>query len=224
MKMLSILLFFNLGGGELFIIGGLILLIGIFRAIGSKKNVTSTLILRRFKIEESTFAGDTLVEIVGRTSGFMGWLLTILGLSPETTFIVSRTKVSYKGSSLSGETHQVVPLPSVASTHCGYTKSILLLILGIIILLGGLYVGFTSYGNESTPILFGLIVGGIFLVSYWLSKKITIQIETSGGLMMGIAFKRSIIENIPIDIEQALKVIKTVNDQVVKSQIGNVVL
>lgn len=215
------------GGMGVGVIGGLLaillvvfVLIGVLRSIGGKNSVSATLVLRNFKITESALAGDTLVEIVGRSSGFKAWLLTVMGLSPETTFKVSRTEVSYKGSSLSGETHQIVPLPSVASTHCGYTKSIFSLILGIIIILGGLLIG-----TENTSILLlGLVIGGLFIISYWLSKKIIIKIETSGGLMMGIAFKRSVIENVPVNMEQALKVIKIVNEQVVKSQVGNEVM
>lgn len=215
------------GGMGVGVIGGLLAILlvvfvlkGVLRSIGGKNSVSATLVLRNFKITESALAGDTLVEIVGRSSGFKAWLLTVMGLSPETTFKVSRTEVSYKGSSLSGETHQIVPLPSVASTHCGYTKSIFSLILGIIIILGGLLIG-----TENTSILLlGLVIGGLFIISYWLSKKIIIKIETSGGLMMGIAFKRSVIENVPVNMEQALKVIKIVNEQVVKSQVGNEVM
>ena len=207
-------------GGLLAILLVVFVLIGVLRSIGGKNSVSATLVLRNFKITESALAGDTLVEIVGRSSGFKAWLLTVMGLSPETTFKVSRTEVSYKGSSLSGETHQIVPLPSVASTHCGYTKSIFSLILGIIIILGGLLIG-----TENTSILLlGLVIGGLYINSYWLSKKIIIKIETSGGLMMGIAFKRSVIENVPVNMEQALKVIKIVNEQVVKSQVGNEVM
>lgn len=215
------------GGMGVGVIGGLLAILlvvfvlkGVLRSIGGKNSVSATLVLRNFKITESALAGDTLVEIVGRSSGFKAWLLTVMGLSPETTFKVSRTEVSYKGSSLSGETHQIVPLPSVASTHCGYTKSIFSLILGIIIILGGLLIG-----TENTSILLlELVIGGLFIISYWLSKKIIIKIETSGGLMMGIAFKRSVIENVPVNMEQALKVIKIVNEQVVKSQVGNEVM
>lgn len=218
------------GGMGVGVIGGLLAILlvvfvlkGVLRSIGGKNSVSATLVLRNFKITESALAGDTLVEIVGRRSGFKAWLLTVMGLSPETTFKVSRTEVSYKGSSLSGETHQIVPLPSVASTHCGYTKSIFSLILGIIIILGGL--GGLLIGTENTSILLlELVIGGLFIISYWLSKKIIIKIETSGGLMMGIAFKRSVIENVPVNMEQALKVIIIVNEQVVKSQVGNEVM
>jgi hypothetical protein len=66
--------------------------------------------------------------------------------------------------------------------------------------------------------LLGLLIGGAFLVAYWLSKKIIISFETHGGLFLGLAFQRSLIENVPVDMEQARRAIRIVNERVVESQ------
>ena len=208
--------FGNLGSSEMLIIGIILLLVlgSVFmKGRGGSVRISGpTLVLRRFKIDESPSA-QTPVEIIGRVSGLTAWLLTTMGFDAETTLKVSTTDVSFKSSSLSGETHQVVPLASVSSTHCGYSKPIGLLIIGSLILIGGLI---------ASQFVAGLLLGGIFLLAYWLTKKITISVETSGGLLMGLAFKRSVIENVSVDIEQALKAIRIVNDNVVKSQTSHV--
>ena len=67
--------------------------------------------------------------------------------------------------------------------------------------------------------MIGLVIGGIFLIAYYLSKKIAISLETSGGMVLGLSFKRSVIENVSVDLEQALKVIRIVNQKVIESQV-----
>ena len=64
-----------------------------------------------------------------------------------------------------------------------------------------------------------IILGIIFLIVYALNKKIMISIETKGSSMMGLSFKRSVIENVAVNIEQAKKAIKLVNEKLISSQI-----
>lgn len=182
-----------------------------------------TLVLRRFHIDETPSA-NILVDIVGRPKGIIAWLLTILGIDAETSLKATDKEVTFRSSSLFGQIHHVAPLPSISSTHCGYSKPIGYLILGIIFILVGLLSSvspvlwqFGLYGSRG--LIFGLVVGVVFLIAYWLSKKMTMVFETSGGMTMGLIFKRSVIENIPIDIEQALKAIYIVNNKITESQV-----
>jgi ribosomal protein S27AE len=64
----------------------------------------------------------------------------------------------------------------------------------------------------------GLILGVFLVILYWLSKKIYIAVHTKGGLSLGLSFKRSIIENISVDFEQDMKVIKIINRKITSSQ------
>lgn len=179
-----------------------------------------TLVLRRFKIDESPSA-IVLVDIVGRTSGIIAFLLTVIGLSTETILKVTDKEVTFKGSSLFGETHQVVPLAGVASTHCGYSKPIGYLIIGVIFLLYPIlsYLGLGPNIQSLSGILPFWVFGAIFLLVYFLYKKIFISLETNGGMVLNISFKRSVIENVSVDMEQALKVIQIINQKVIESQV-----
>jgi hypothetical protein len=191
--------------------------IGLAKRGGGIRITGPTLVLRKFKIIEDSSA-DLLVDIVGRASGLTTWLLTVIGFDAETSLKVTKQEISFKSSSLFGQTLQVVPLPSASSTHCGYSKPIGYLIAGAIILIGGIITGLVQRGGGAI-ILFSLIIGGIFLVAYYLSKKIVISVETSGGIILGLSFKRSVIENVGVDIEQALKAIMIVNQKIIESQI-----
>jgi hypothetical protein len=212
---------FGIGVLELIVLAVVVLVLvgrGLARRGGGGILISGpTLVLRRFKIDETSTA-NVLVDIVGRASGITAWLLTVMGFDAETSLKVTDKEVSFRSSSLFGQTHQVVPLPSVSSTHCGYSKPIGYLIVGAIFLIGGILSGLGESGG-GTVILSGLVIGGILLIAYYLSKKIVISIETSGGMVLGLSFKQSVIENVSVDMEQALKAIRIVNQKVIGSQV-----
>ena len=207
------------GGGSLIstiiMVVIIILILSVFIKKGSGLRISGPeLVIRRFHIDEA--AEDLNVEIVGRASGITAWFLTVIGIDAETKLLVHKTKISFKSASLSGELHQVVPMASISSTHCAYSKPIFLLFFGIILFIAGLIS--SQVVNVSGLLIVGLVIGGIFVLLYFLSKKISIVLETSGGMQLSLSFKRSVIENVSIDLDQALKVIKIINDNIVKQQ------
>ena len=48
-----------------------------------------------------------------------------------------------------------------------------------------------------------------------------IAIETKGGNIIGLSFKRSVIENVSVNIDQAKKAIKLINEKLINSQINS---
>lgn len=172
------------------------------------------LVIMRFSIDESS--DDLNVEIAGRASGITAWLLTIMGLDEVTKLMVHKTRIVFKSASLSGELHQVIPMASISSAHCGYSKPIFLLFIGVIVFMAGLIGSLAA--NMAGSLVVSLILGGFFVLLYFLSKKISIVLETSGGMQLSLSFKRSVIENVSIDLEQALKVINIINMNIVEQQ------
>ena len=230
---------FGIGFPELIVLAVVVFIVIVMGIITARRGGGSirfsglTLVLRTFKIDEAPSA-NILVDIVGRGSGIITWLLTIIGFDAVTSLKVTDKEVTFKRSSLFGKTYQVISLPSVSSTHCGYSKPLGYLIMGVIFLVGGiLSIPFQGGGGgfprdtaaglsaNSTFVLIGLVIGGIFLLAYFLSKKIFIFLETYGGMILGISFKRSVIENVSVDMEQALKAIEVINKRIIASQVKN---
>lgn len=201
--------------GLIIIFGLGILRLNRFGHVGIKVR-GPVLVLRKFKINESQSA-DPLVDIIGRTSGIIHYLLTIMGLDEETSFKLTNREILFKSSSLFGQLNMIASLPSISSIHCGYSRPIEYIFLGVTFIVGGIW---SLFSKEWAGMKFmgGLVVGAIFLVVYWLSKKIGIAIETRGGMILGLIFKRSVIERIPVDIENAQKVIRIINKKVIESQ------
>lgn len=176
------------------------------------KILTPTLALRKFNVSEEASEGNYF-KIVGRSAGISAWLFTILRLDTETYMSLTEDTLAFKSSSLLGEFNQVIPLRSVSSTHCGYSKPIGYLVISAVFILWGIFSVLGSDGLTA-PFVFGILTGAIFIYIYTLSKKISITFETNGGLVMGLTFKKSIIENVEINIQKAIKVINITNKKI----------
>ncbi len=174
------------------------------RAGGARAHLGGTLVLRRFSVD-ATGANGVYVEIVGRNAGLVGWLLSVIGLDDDAHLRLTAQQVSLETLSLQGRSRAVVPMACVASAAAGYEKSLSLLIIGSMLAMFGLYDGLV--GDSARGMLGSLLLGGIFLFFYWLSKRLSITIETTGGSRLGLRFKRSLIENVEVDFDKASAVV-----------------
>ncbi len=205
----------------------LVLLAMIIVAVGSRfaggmgmQTFGPTLVLRKFFLADTASTGP-IVDITGRASGVMAWVLTAIGLDAETSLRVTEKDVTFRSSSLFRQIYQVVPLPSVSSTHCGYIRPIAYLVLGGLALVGSIVSMLNGTASGGSTVV-GIGIGAGLLAAYSLSKKIVISLETTGGMVMGLSFKRSVIENVSVDIDEALRAIRIVNEKAVESHFGPV--
>jgi hypothetical protein len=174
----------------------------------------ASLALRKFNLSEAE-SENIIVDIEGRISGIIGWLSTVIGINAKATLLVTNREVSFRSSSLFGERHWVAPLSNIASTHCGLYKPIGYLVIGIAIVLIGVF------AEPIGEIKFSLIfLGLVLIIIYILSKKLAVSLETAGGSIMGLNFKRSVIENIPVDINKARHAIELINRKVIEAQMN----
>ncbi len=82
---------------------------------------TRTLAARMFNADEEGKDGK-YIEIIGRASGLISWILTLMSLDTLTTLRLEANNLSVKSSSLSGVIHTVMPLGAIGSTQCGFFK------------------------------------------------------------------------------------------------------
>lgn len=196
------------------LIGGVffIILLGAMANAAQRRSVSipfPALVLQQFTI--NPMRADGLVTLVGRPEGIVGWFLTTIGIDTTTTLLITNEYVYITRSSLSGQTRQTAPMHNIASTHCGYATNLLWVILAVMAPLGG----FAATLGLSTfwPFLLSVALSLVFVLLFYLSKKLMLAFETNGGLVLGVTFKKGIIENVPVDIDQVTQVIMLFNQQ-----------
>ncbi len=189
---------------------GIVVILGIFTAKRSSASNAGgpVLTLSKFQVNENENA-DILVDISGRGQGAMAWFMTLIKIDVRTYLTISKDAVSFTQASLSGQKIIVAPLNKVSNLLAGYSKPISFLIVSSICLIGGIA---ASVDLGWMGFAIGLILALIFLAGYALKKNMTIAIM-SDGMLMGITFKRSIIENVPVDIERVKKAIELTKKQ-----------
>lgn len=142
--------------------------------------------------------GGLYVRIIGRKSGFLAWLLSLIGIDATTVLEVFEDRIVLKSSNLSGALTTTLPLASVCRTSSGFFKPVLYLVLGVLTL-------------PLVLTIIGAIVPILFFVFYFLHKSLLISIESHSGGIMAIAFKRSVIEGIKVEEADAEKVVAIIN-------------
>ena len=189
------------------------------------RNLGATLALKKFEVDAFAPNG-VFVDIVGRPSGMLGWFLTVVGLYGESSFKVEGKQISHETSSRFRQLHQVMPLTNVSSTHCGYYKPIGLLIFSGLCGAAGIYGIFVVVADKTAnwpaaiPVLLIGVIGALLLLCYFLSsKRFVLSVQSDGGLLMGVVFKRGRVKSIPVDINMALKTMEVINEKVIESRI-----
>ncbi len=182
------------------------------------------LALKRFAVNDAP-GSPALVEIVGRASGLTGWVLGLSKVGTETSFVVTERNVVFRSRRLGGESHHVVPLSAVSSTQCGYAKPVWALVLGTLSVAFG-FIGLLAVlvraaaGSYRVPnalsadvlaVLLYLLAGGALLAWFAFRRTLVIRVESSGGLVPSLAFKRSIVENVTIDLPNVIAAVKAIN-------------
>ena len=150
-----------------------------------------SLVLKKFHCDPQT----GVVDIQGRAPGLWAWLLALMKIDATTTLYADPHHVNVRMASLFGETNETVPTTNIASLEYGFMKPVQLLILGAIFFLGGFF-GMFQAGWMGLFMLAGIVFG----VLYFLNKRMYIALVSNGASRMGLQFKRSVIENVPVDI------------------------
>jgi len=196
------------------IIGALVSLIVIVFVVNAFRTRGMVhLALRKFEVNKDPDA-ENIILIEGRKTGLMSWILVKLKLGNIFRIVVKREHISYIGESLAGKEHLLVPNSKASSSACGYEKPIVMFFLGALLVIGGIIYIFSQVLMGILLILIGLIF--FFLYSYM--KNFFIRIETFGSSRIGFSFKKSFIENKPINIEQIEEAIEIINDLIKNSR------
>ena len=145
------------------------------------------LVLTKWSANSTKDRDENFVHIVGRDAGLVSWVMAMLGVDSTSAVEAKDHVMIYKESSLAGFTRRVIPYRSISSTFYGYHKPWKeALVIGLLL---------------AVPTLgLGLILA---LIYYFLNKRLAIGIVEHSGVVSGFAFKRSVIEGVKIDEQDA---------------------
>lgn len=189
-------------------------------------NTGTPLVLRRYQIDESGASGAN-VWIEARQGGFFNFLLTLVGLDPNSSLTVSRGSIAFRTSSVFGSTQVSTPLTNIGAFIGGYKKPFFALVFGIFFIFFGVIgtlagVLFSIDDAKIVGIIF-LVLGGACLLYYYLQKTMYVGFETNGGGVHGFAFKASLIEGVNVNIQRVLSTIDYVNSLISSATLGETV-
>jgi hypothetical protein len=200
----------------------LLIVAAITTAASSKGRLT--LVLTKFEVRDNP-RDNVYVDLEGRAAGLLHWFLHLLGLMYHTTLKVTDREVHLDSASVFAHLKRTVPLKSVSSTDCGYFKPLALIITAVIELIAGPQLILKAHGSDAKAMLFFgvmlVMLAIIQIIAYALQKSIRIGIQTHGSTTYSVRFRRSIIENVAMDIDYAEKAIRILNNLVSKAQMDS---
>lgn len=189
----------------------LLLIIMFFRGRrNTAKSMGSPLVLKTFTVNEAAPDGIA-VHIVGRKSGLIAWLLTVVGFDALTTLIVNETEISFKSSSLYGQMLKLVPISMISSTTCGYFKPFGFLLFGTVFAVVGVIF---AIGGIVAGALILIALGGILLGLYWTSKSMIISLTAGGMEPVGLRLRPSVIHGMSINLDKVAAAVTLINRRV----------
>jgi hypothetical protein len=144
------------------------------------------LVLQECTVNDQANLDEPILEIKGREAGLVLWLLTILKITPVTTFSVYYNKIIINQASIHGKIQNLIPITSISQCYLAYYKpwkSACFLCL----------VFLKFYG-------IGILIGFLY---YYLNKELQMVFIDKSGFRYTICFKRSLIEGKSFADEEA---------------------
>jgi hypothetical protein len=221
---------FGIGMPELQVAFLLILLAAVVES-WRLRHAGPNLVLREFRVGSAETTGEFLY-ILGRRSGIIAWLLTLFGLHARTSFSVTDDEVARETVGPSGFESLYAPLREITASRCSYYRAFWVLVLSLAFYLYGLMTlllaMFQSDDSQRQRALAAasdtlwpcLILGTACYVWYALSKRVLISVTARGDVSLGISFKRSIIENIGVELKKAVEAVDLMNARILAKSAG----
>ena len=162
------------------------------------------LVIKSWNVNPDATAGQPYVRIVARESGLISFVLSLVGIDPTTTFVVTSRHIEHEHGSLSGFRRTITPLNHVSSTHYGRFKP---------------WKSALAIAAISIPLItaFGLGLIGIFFAGlyYFLNRELALGFVADSGMLSELKFKPSVIEGQDIK-EDALRNIIALIEHLIK--------
>ncbi len=153
-------------------------------------------VIKEWFVSEAPNKEGVYVKIKGREGGIISFLLSLVGIDPTVSLVVDKDNIRFEEGSWSGFFLRVTPIEKLCSGGYGYAKPWKIAVLIAVI---GTFTVFLA------PIFW--IVAVLY---YFFNKELKLELYDVGGRVCEIAFKRSVIEGIKIDENEAARVIRII--------------
>jgi hypothetical protein len=171
----------------------------------------SALVIKAWRAEPKPIdAKNNFVSITGREGGLIAWILSLMRIDPSTTILVGLERIEFSSASLAGTESRLIPLQNVCSSYYGYHKpwKAAAWIVGAFVFMGFSSISAVAEGGTQGEAIASFLVTSavgvvIALVYYFLNRTLTLGFVENSGVVSGIRFKRSVIENLDVNQEQA---------------------
>ena len=152
-----------------------------------------------------------VVGLQGRTPGFFGWLLSVVGLGNTTTLMVSADELRFDKTGFSGKTLTIVPLSEISLIESGKSKNVALLIAGFATMFPAIVALF-----QAGVIPFALVgvVALIFLLAFFMSTNYVLAVRGADGSSIMLKIKPSKPSGIKFDEAQLTSITRVIFDLV----------
>lgn len=158
----------------------------------------------------SGYAWSQYAETYDNLGGYVWESDPLVGVDPTTTIKIGIKRIEFQESSLSGTNNRMIPLRGVCSTCFGYHKpwkqalAIFIIFMVLSISLSSMLLEMGSAGTGAAIFMVGTLIGLIVgFIYYFLNRTLTLGFVENSGVISGIRFKRSVIENIDVNETQA---------------------
>ena len=169
---------------------------------------SNALVLSEKEINEE---GPLYVRLKGRRAGFMGWLLTLIGIDAWSEFNVYADHIEFRQGSLSGKLNDLYPLSSVSNVGTGIINPFLYMLVAVFCALGAISTLIAAIAGSGSSgwmlfIIFLLLLVGAFF-KYKMGRTMMAYVITDGGTIGSIFVKRSMIEDKTLSEEEIDRII-----------------
>lgn len=180
------------------------------------------LVLRNFTVDRNA---ETFLNIAGRESGVISFLLTLIGLDPTTSLTCTRKEALFKRSSIKGQLNRCIPIHAITCVVTGYKKPFHLLYLAVGFLIGGIF-GWALVndydGGGGWLLVVGIVLAAISFAIYFLQKNMTFGFYNGGDNPIAfIQAKSSVIEGEKVDFDKFVEAAEILNATACDSRAGN---
>lgn len=162
------------------------------------------------KLERGTYA-----SFAGKKEGMWNAIMSLFGMGASFAVDVTDTAVQLEESKFGVRVLSSVAIKNVAGTVYGFARNPAYLAVAIMCFIGGVSgaAGLARAGGAAAmlPLLGGLLFGSLFLLGYFMSKRLGFAVGSAGGLWLRLRIKPGRAGRRTVGLDEIADVVDLIN-------------